>query len=251
MTLPARTMPVYYYGRVSSTEQADSGLGLAAQRLRVLAYCESRGLVVTEWFEDAGVSGGKPLASRPEGARMLKAMKKAKHGAMVVAAKLDRLFRSVADAATTINEWDKQGIAMVAVQEGFDMSSSYGRAMAQMAAVFAELERSMIRERTKSALAVKRGRGERVSRHAPYGWDFTEAGMLVENAVEQEGRALILSLRQQGMTFRAIAAELDRRSIGTKHGGKRWSFVSVEGVVKYTGGAVVLPVEATAKEVLR
>lgn len=230
MTLPAKDVLVYGYVRCSSDEQAESGLGLAAQKQRIEAYAASRGEVIAEFFEDAGVSGGKPLASRPEGARLLKAMRKAKHGAMVIAAKLDRLFRSVADAATTINEWDKAGIAMIAVQEGFDMSSSYGRAMAQMAAVFAELERSMIRERTKSALAVKRARGERVSRHAPYGWDF-EDGKLVENAVEQEGRAVILALRQQGVTLRGIADLLERTGIRSKRGGK-WVHISVDGILK-------------------
>ena len=52
--------------------------------------------------------------------------------------------------------------------------------------VFAELERAMIRERTRSALGVKRSRGERISRHAPFGWDFGPTGNLVENPGEQE-----------------------------------------------------------------
>src|SRR5262249_18820965 len=62
----------------------------------------------------------------------------------------DRLFRSVADAANVIAEFDKKGIRLVSIGEGFDMTSAYGRAMAQMASVFAELERAMIRERTRS-----------------------------------------------------------------------------------------------------
>ena len=57
--------------------------------------------------------------------------------------------------------------------------------LAQMASVFAELERAMIRERTRSAMSVKRKRGERISGHAPYGWDFGTKGRLVENAGEQ------------------------------------------------------------------
>jgi DNA invertase Pin-like site-specific DNA recombinase len=54
-----------------------------------------------------------------------------------------------------------------------------------MASVFAELERAMIRERTRAAMTVKRGRRERISRHEPYGWRFPRGGRLVENPKEQ------------------------------------------------------------------
>ena len=154
------------YIRVSSEEQADSGLGLEAQRQRIAAYCTMKGLHLAEEFEDPGISAGKPLASRPAGSKLLAAARKGK--AVVVVAKLDRLFRSVADAANVIDDFDKRGIQLVAIAESFDMTSPYGRAMAQMASVFAELERAMIRERTRSAMSVKRKRGERISGHAPW-----------------------------------------------------------------------------------
>ena len=107
------------YIRVSSEEQADSGLGLEAQRQRIAAYCTMKGLHLAEVFEDAGVSAGKPLASRPAGSGLLAAAKKGK--AVVVVAKLDRLFRSVADAANVIADFDKKGIQLVdhAIQDGF------------------------------------------------------------------------------------------------------------------------------------
>ena len=53
------------YIRVSTEDQADSGLGLEAQRQRIKAYCEMKGLSLSTIFEDAGVSGGKTLATRP------------------------------------------------------------------------------------------------------------------------------------------------------------------------------------------
>jgi hypothetical protein len=59
------------YVRVSSEEQADSGLGLDAQRQRVRAYCELHDLELATVFDDPGVSGGKPLATRPAGSRLL------------------------------------------------------------------------------------------------------------------------------------------------------------------------------------
>src|SRR5262245_946959 len=134
------------YVRVSSEEQADSGLGLEAQRHRIDDFCRLKGFDLASIFEDAGVSGGKPLSTRPAGARLLADVHKTK--AVVIVAKFDRLFRSAADAAVTIADFDKRGLELVAIAEGFDMTNPYGRAMAQMASVFAELERAMIRERT-------------------------------------------------------------------------------------------------------
>ena len=80
------------YIRVSSEEQADSGLGLAAQRQRIEAYCQMKGLKLQEIFEDAAVSGGKALSTRPAGARLLGEIRKSKP--VLVVAKFDRLFRS-------------------------------------------------------------------------------------------------------------------------------------------------------------
>jgi len=94
------------YVRCSLEEQAESGLGLEAQRDRIRAFCALKGLVLAEVFEDAGVSGGKVLSARPAGAKLLAAARKAK--AVVVVAKFDRLFRSVADAAVTIADFDKK-----------------------------------------------------------------------------------------------------------------------------------------------
>jgi DNA invertase Pin-like site-specific DNA recombinase len=96
------------YIRVSSDEQADSGLGLEAQRQRIAAYCTMKSLRLAHVFEDPGVGDGKPLACRPAGSRLLAAAKKGK--AVVVVAKLDRLFRSVEGAANVIADFDKKGI---------------------------------------------------------------------------------------------------------------------------------------------
>ena len=53
----------YGYIRVSSEDQADSGLGLEAQRQRIRAYCELKGLHLAEILEDPAISGGKALSS--------------------------------------------------------------------------------------------------------------------------------------------------------------------------------------------
>jgi DNA invertase Pin-like site-specific DNA recombinase len=216
------------YIRVSSEEQVDSGLGLEAQRQRITAYCQLKELHLAYVFEDAGISGGKPLAGRPAGGQLLAAAQKSK--AVVVVAKLDRLFRSVADAASVIADVDKKGIRLVSIAESFDMSSPYGRAMAQMASVFAELQRAMIRERTRNAMSVKRSRGERIGGHAPFGWDFGSGGCLIENPREQKIIARVQRFRAEGMSFRGIATRLDRQGIPPKRG-RRWVQTTVKSIL--------------------
>src|SRR5229473_7954487 len=215
------------YVRVSTDEQAERSLGLEAQRQRIRAYCEMKGLHLTTIFEDPGLSGGKPLGSRSAGGRLLAEARRTKP--VVVVARLDRLFRSVADAAQTITDFDRYGIELVAICEGFDMTNPYGRAMAQMASVFAELERAMIRERTRSAMSVKRSRGERISGHAPFGSDFGAGGKLVENAREQKIISRMRQLRADGLSYRGIAVRLDDEGILPKRG-KRWIHTTVKSI---------------------
>jgi DNA invertase Pin-like site-specific DNA recombinase len=212
------------YIRVSSEEQADSGLGLEAQRQRIRAYCEMKGLSLATIFEDAGVSGGKALATRPAGAQLMAEARKKKP--VLVVAKFDRLFRSVADAAQTIADFDKRGIELVAIAEGFDMTNPYGRAMAQMASVFAELERAMIRERTKAAMNVKRGRNERMSHKIPFGWDEGAEGVLLWNEKEQRVIARMRQWQRDGKSLRQIAAMLNDQGVEPKRA-KTWLHSSV------------------------
>ncbi|HMF12054.1 MAG TPA: recombinase family protein [Gemmataceae bacterium] len=183
------------------------------------AYCGMKELRLAEVFADPGISGGKPLASRTAGSQLLAAVRKRK--AVVIVAKLNRLFRSAADAPTVIADFDKKGIQPEATAEDFDTSSPYGRAMAQMASVLAELERAMIRERARSATNVKRSRGERISGHAPFGWDFGRGGRLVRNAREQKIIPRERRLRAEGLSYRGIAARLDADGVRPKRGRRR------------------------------
>jgi DNA invertase Pin-like site-specific DNA recombinase len=180
-------------------------------------------------YVDEGVSGSVPLAKRAGGGALLKA---ARPGDKILVAKLDRLFRSVADAAVTLADWAKGEIQLVALAENLDMGSPYGRALAHMASVFAELERELIRDRTKSALRAKKDRGE-VCGAVPYGWDAM-AGKLVENAAEQAVIAEMKAWRGQGLTTRAIAERLNQLGVPAKRGG-RWYGSAVASVLGRSG----------------
>jgi DNA invertase Pin-like site-specific DNA recombinase len=211
------------YLRVSTREQADTGVGLDAQRRAVEAYAAFRGLNITRWIVDAGVSASKPLHTRDGGAELLAAVD-AGEAAAVVAMKLDRLFRNAADTLNVTQAWDAAGVGLHLLDLNINTSSVTGRAFLTMAAAFAELELARCRERTRDALAVVKADGGRIGAEG-YGWtreeDRDAAGRRVVSDVEREARAveLMRELRASGATFRRIAEELNGRAVPTKRGG--------------------------------
>ena len=102
-------MRVFGYSRVSTSEQADEGVSLAAQQQQIAGYAMMKGWSVDEHFVERGVSGSIPLVDRPEGGRMLATIGK---NDVVVTAKLDRAFRSAADALTVLEELKAQGVGL-------------------------------------------------------------------------------------------------------------------------------------------
>lgn len=229
----------FAYIRCSTDEQADSGLGLESQRRRIEGYCQMRGLELGGVFEDAGVSGGKPLASRPAGSELLSAVRKGVADVVVVL-KLDRGFRNAADCLQTVEAWDRKAISLHIVDLGgnaVDTTSAAGKFMLTVLAGAAEMERNLTRERTKAALHVKQCRGERVSRFAAFGHDFAPDGHVVENTVEQAVIADIRRLRTSGMTLREVADDLTRRAIPTKNGKPQWTHQTVAAILARTSAA--------------
>lgn len=149
------------YLRVSTDEQASSGLGLEAQRATIAAAAAlARGWQVT-WIEDAGHSA-KTL-KRPGVAQALALLAKGEAHGLVVA-KLDRLSRSVKDFAATMDTARKQGWALVALDLGVDTTTPAGELVANVMAAVAQWERRVISVRTVEALAAARERGTRLGR---------------------------------------------------------------------------------------
>ncbi len=226
------------YTRCSTQEQADSGLGLDAQAERIRAYCQLKGLTLTEIITDAGVSGGKPLADRPGGQTLLKAIRE--RGAQaVVMLKLDRMFRNAGDCLTTTETWERKGVALHVADLGgnaIDTTSAAGRFMLVVLAGAAEMERNLAGERTRAALAVKRANGGWLGR-VPSGYDLTADGSaLTTNDSEQAVIRDIQAMRSNGMTLQRIAAELTGREVLTKSGkSPRWTHQAVGNILKRVG----------------
>ncbi len=223
------------YTRCSTNEQADSGLGLDAQTERIKAYCVMRGIDLADIITDAGVSGGKPLATRDGGLRLLTDLKE-KRADAVVMLKLDRMFRNAGDCLTTVERWEKTGVALHVVDMGgnaIDTTSAAGRFMLVVLAGAAEMERNLTRERTRSAMAVKRANGQRIG-SVPYGFDLADDGAaLLPNDAEQSVVANILAKRAEGWTLEQIADELSARAVPTKTGkSERWTHQAIARILK-------------------
>lgn len=143
----ARSPRILGYARVSTAEQnLDLQLDAFDQ-----AGCQR---VYQEHASGARVS-------RPELDRLLAAIRP---GDTLVVWKLDRLGRSLAHIAGLLANLRERGIHFRSLQDGLDTRTAQGRAMVGMAAVFAELERELIRERTHAGLAAARARGRRGGR---------------------------------------------------------------------------------------
>jgi len=209
------------YIRVSTQEQANEGVSLAAQEERIKAYCTLTGLELVCIIREEGVSGSKHLATRPGGSELASALagkSKVKH---VVALKLDRLFRDAEDALHQTKEWDNKGVALHLIDMGgqaVNTATAMGRYFLTMMAGFAELERSLIAERTATALAHKKANREAYS-PTPLGFN-REGNALVANEQEQQAVKLIRELRAAGLPLRDIAEKLNAGCVPTKKGGK-------------------------------
>ena len=227
-------MKAIAYTRVSTQEQALQGVSLEAQEARLRAYCSLAGLELVEIVREEGVSGGKPLAARPGGARLLEALESGE-AVHVVALKLDRLFRDAVDAMGKSKEWDAAGVSLHLVDMGgqaINTGSAMGRFFLTMMAGFAELERNLISERTSAALQHKIAQGEHVGA-PPMGFDMVE-GALVENQEELATVKRIKELRAEGYTLRRVAAILTEEGYPTKRGGS-WGPATVSNILKRVG----------------
>lgn len=215
------------YVRCSTDEQH---LGPEAQRAALVRWCEAHGARLVSVHEDAGVSGATPLDKRPGLLAALEAVAANGAGVLLVA-KRDRLARDVVVAAMVDRLAERHGARVLAADGTGNGDGPEAMLMRGIVDVFAQYERALIRARTKAALAVKRSRGERTG-GVPYGLRLAADGVHVRaDAEETAVVARVRSLRAEGHTLRAIAADLDAAGVAPRGGG-RWHPQSVANIVR-------------------
>ena len=204
------------YVRVSTTGQAEDGYGLEVQRRKIAAYCDLHDMTLVEIVADEGLSG-KTIAGRP-GIQSVLDMVKAGKVDNVVIFKLDRLARNVKEAVEIADLLQRKNCALHSISEKLDTGSAAGRLFYNILSAMSQWEREVIAERTQLALAVKKANGERISRHAPYGFTFDTAGKVVKVANEQAVIAKVQKLRAQGHSVRGIVAFLETHGYTNRNG---------------------------------
>ena len=171
------------YARVSTTGQHSNN---QLQTLREAA--QRHGWDVVDEYVDHGISGAKGRDKRPEFDRLLKAANR-KEFDVIMAWSVDRLGRSMGHLVTFLTEIHAKGVDLYLHQQGIDTTTPMGKAMFQVAGVFAELERGMIQERVKAGLERAKQEGKRLGRPP------------LPEAIKRR----IVWCRQQGYSFRKTA----------------------------------------------
>lgn len=147
-------MKTAIYCRVSTQDQT-----LETQREACIEYCNRHNLSY-EVFEEK-ISGAK--ASRPELDRMLQRIRANEFDSVIVH-KLDRLGRSMIHLIQLIEEFRNRKVRFIAISQGINTNDAQGRFFLNVMASFAELERELIRERTRNRLASMKAKGKRLGR---------------------------------------------------------------------------------------
>jgi DNA invertase Pin-like site-specific DNA recombinase len=178
----------YGYARVS-TEDQNPALQLAALQR---AGCKTV-------FKDEGLSG--MTTKRPA---LLRCLKRLESGDTLIVWKLDRLGRSLRDLITLLDDLRARGVKFRSLTESIDTETPTGRALWQMIGVLAELERSLISERTRAGVKAAKARGVKFGRKPKLtSQQISHARKLIEQGEAPQSVAGILGV-SRATIYRAL-----------------------------------------------
>lgn len=159
------------YVRVSTEEQVH-GFSIDVQKDRLAAYCKSQGWDDPELYIDDGYTGTN--MNRPALKRLIRNCNAGQISSVVVY-KLDRLGRKQKDVLHLLEDvFEKNNVAFKSATEPFDTATSLGKAMLGVLAVFAQLERDMIIERTTTGRRERIKQGKWPGGPIPFGYDWNK-----------------------------------------------------------------------------
>jgi len=218
--------------------QVKSGLGLGDQRAKVTAMATVKGWPEPVFYVDEGLSGTKESSDRPHLARMMAAVKAGEIDAVIINS-IDRLARKARLTLELMDELGRNGVILVSCKENIDTTTPAGQLVVTVLAAIAQLERDMIAERTRAALAEHSRRDGESGGRLPYGYVRIEQGKLGVDPAQARVIRRIFKLRAEHLTLRQIADALNRRKYPSPQG-KHWHHSSVAAVLAnadyYLGG---------------
>jgi len=168
-----------------------------AQVVALREVAAQRGWHIIHEYVDMAVSGAKDR--RPQLDELMRHVHRGGVNAVVVF-RFDRFARSVRHLILALDEFRSRGVDFVSVNDAIDTSSATGRFTFSIIAAVAELEREILRERTKCGLEAARRRGAKIGRPK----------VVVDVRRAQELRAQGVSLRKAARMLNVGAATLQR-----------------------------------------
>ena len=141
------TKRVALYLRVSSDSQT-----VENQLQELQAVAQRLDWHIVEVLADEGISGAKGRDKRPGYDKLMKMVAR-KEIQLIACWSVDRLGRSLQHLVTFLGEINERGVDLYLHTQGLDTSTAAGRAMFSMLSVFAEFERSILRQRIMAGLA--------------------------------------------------------------------------------------------------
>lgn len=204
------------YCRVSTSEQAISGLGLADQEKRIRDMAKANGWQLVQMIRDEGESAG--TLERPGLQRALGQLAAGRADGLVVA-KLDRLSRSVVDFGLLLEWFNTVERKFVALDIGIDTTTAAGQLVVNVMMSVAAWERAVIAERTRAALAQLRAQGKPTGRPA-----------VVDDPALRDR---IKDMKDSGLTLRQICEQLNSDGVPTMRGAAKWAPSAVQSALGY------------------
>lgn len=229
----AASLPWVGYIRVSTDEQADSGLGLDSQEEKIRAMAVVKGVALSEVIRDEGESA-KTL-NRPGAQRLMEMIRKRSIQGVIIA-KLDRLTRKLHDLTGLMELLEHKRVDLISTSEAFDTSTAGGRLCMNIFGAVSQWEREVICERTRDGLAQLRRRGEHAGT-VRYGYRSTGRkseggdGRVVEEPNEQEIIKAIQRRHKDGASLLFIANWLNMWGFRTRRGSE-WRPQYVDSIIR-------------------
>jgi site-specific DNA recombinase len=231
------------YVRISSDSQKDN-TSIAEQKKRIQAYCTSQGWILKEIFVDEAKSGSK-IDERIEYANMLGLTRdKSNEIDAIIVFKSDRIHRHLKNLLIMIeDDLQPHEVAFISVSENFDTSTPQGMLTLQMLGSFAEFERNLINERTKTGRIITAKSGKYAGGKIPYGYTLVD-GKFSINKHEAKIVREMFQMYADGKSYGFIAkyiSSLQKQSgsdSGNSDANKTWSRTSICYILRnssYTG----------------
>ncbi|MDB8660541.1 recombinase family protein [Streptococcus anginosus] len=221
------TNKVAIYVRVSTTNQVEEGYSIDEQKDKLSSYCHIKDWSIYNIYTDGGFSGSN--TERPALEQLIKDAKKKLFDTVLVY-KLDRLSRSQKDTLYLIEEiFIKNGIEFLSLQENFDTSTPFGKAMIGLLAVFAQLEREQIKERMQLGKLGRAKSGKSMMwARTSYGYDYhKETGTVTINELEAIAVRDIFNSYLAGMSITKLRDKLNDKYPKTPN----WHYRIIRGIL--------------------